>query len=189
MNRKLTILGALLTVVIVSDIATKRWALDTLAGALRGCFIEAATPMRDFLGGHVPLTLAFNRGAAFGISIGDDPRWFFIPVALLALGLMIVLMVRAQRDDHTRIIALALVISGAIGNLIDRVRWDCGVVDFIGPIDLGFYHWPIFNIADMAISCGAVLLAISFWIEERNLSRAAREASESDGSPPRSSRS
>jgi len=46
------------------------------------------------------------------------------------------------------------------------------VVDFIGPVDLGFMLWPIFNVADMAISCGAVLLALSFWLEERALKRA-----------------
>ncbi len=164
MNRKLTIPGALLFLILVADIATKRWALQALAG----------NPRPDFLGGHVPLTLAFNRGAAFGISIGDDPRWFFIPVAFLALGLMCVLLVRAERQDNLRIVALSLVIAGAIGNLVDRIRWDRGVVDFIGPIDLGFYHWPIFNVADMAISCGAVLLAISFWNEDRRLTRERR---------------
>ena len=67
-------------------------------------------------------------------------------------------------------------IAGALGNLIDRVRWDRGVVDFIGPIDLGITHWPIFNVADMAISCGAVMLALSFWQEERALKRAREEA-------------
>ena len=65
-------------------------------------------------------------------------------------------------------------VSGAVGNLYDRVRWDRGVVDFLGPIDLGFWHFPIFNVADMAITCGAVLLAISFWLEEQE--ERAREA-------------
>ena len=148
--------------ILVADILTKRWALEALSGA----------PRPDFLGGHVPLTLAFNRGAAFGISIGNDPRWFFIPVALLALGLMIVLLVRARGDDYVRTVSLSLVIAGALGNLVDRVRWDRGVVDFIGPVDLGFMLWPIFNVADMAITCGAILLAISFWQEERGLRRA-----------------
>ena len=161
-KRKLAILGASLPTILLADILTKRWAVEALFDA----------PRPDFLGGYVPLTLAFNTGAAFGISIGNDPRWFFIPVALLALGLMIVLFVRARGNDHTRIISLSLVIAGALGNLVDRVRWDGGVVDFIGPIDLGFTLWPIFNVADMAISCGAVLLAISFWQEERSLKRA-----------------
>lgn len=166
-KRKLAILGAALPTILLADILTKRWAVEALFDA----------PRSDFLGGYVPLTLAFNRGAAFGISIGNDPRWFFIPVALLALGLMIFLFVRASGNDHTRIISLSLVIAGALGNLIDRVRWDGGVVDFIGPIDLGFTLWPIFNVADMAISCGAVLLAISFWQEERSLKRAQVNAS------------
>ncbi len=68
-------------------------------------------------------------------------------------------------------------VSGAVGNLYDRVRWDRGVVDFLGPIDLGLWDFPIFNVADMAITCGAVLLAISFWLEERE-ERAREEAEE-----------
>ena len=162
MKRKLAFLGTILPVILVADILTKRWAEEALR--------EASRP--DFLGGYVPLTLAYNTGAAFGISIGDDPRWFFIPVALLALGLMLVLLARAHQCDHLRLASLVLVIAGALGNLIDRVRWDGGVVDFIGPVDLGFMEWYIFNVADMAISCGAVLLAVSFWLEERALKRA-----------------
>jgi signal peptidase II len=60
-----------------------------------------------------------------------------------------------------------------VGNLYDRVRWNRGVVDFLGPIDLGFWDFPIFNVADMAITCGAVLLAISFWFEEQEERRVA----------------
>ena len=112
------------------------------------------------------MTLAYNRGAAFGLSIGNDPRWFFIPVTVIALGLLAGLLLKTDAQDRFRIFALTLVSTGALGNLIDRVRWDRGVVDFIGPIDLGFMDWPIFNVADMAISCGAVALAISFWMEE-----------------------
>ena len=174
MKRKLAFLGTIFPAIIVADILTKRWAEETLRGA----------PQPDFLGGYVPLTLAYNRGAAFGISIGDDPRWVFIPIALAALALMSALLVRAHERDHLRIVSLILVVTGAVGNLIDRIRWDRGVVDFIGPVDLGFMHWPIFNVADMAISCGAVLLAVSFWMEERALKRAGAEAAAgSAGSP------
>ena len=63
-------------------------------------------------------------------------------------------------------------------NLYDRVRWSRGVVDFIGPVDLGFANFPIFNVADIAITCGAGLLAISFWLEERAERRAAARAPE-----------
>ena len=64
------------------------------------------------------------------------------------------------------------------GNLVDRVRWDRGVVDFLGPVNLGFAHFPIFNVADIAITCGAFARAFSFWLEERELARAREEAAE-----------
>jgi signal peptidase II len=162
---KFAILFVTLPVVLVLDVITKRWALEALA-----------TQRGELLGGLVPLTLAFNKGAAFGISIGDDSRWFFVPVTILALGLLYMLIRQAAEDDYLRISAVALVVSGALGNLYDRVRWGEGVVDFIGPVDLGFWDFPIFNVADMAITCGAILLAFSFWMEERVEQRAAAAA-------------
>jgi signal peptidase II len=147
--------GTILPVVLIADILTKRWAMSALNGG------ESS----ELFGGLVPLNLAFNRGAAFGLSIGNDPRWFFIPVTVVALGLLTYLLARTDAGDRFRVFALSLVLTGALGNLIDRVRWNEGVVDFIGPINLGFMDWPIFNVADMAISCGAVALAISFWME------------------------
>ena len=122
------------------------------------------------------MTLAFNKGAAFGISVGDDSRWLFVPITFVALGLLGILFKQAERGDWLRITAISLVVSGALGNLYDRLRWDRGVVDFIGPLDLGFWYFPIFNVADIAITCGAVMLAISFWMEEKRL--AEREAAE-----------
>ena len=161
--RKYVVLGVLFPVIMVLDLVTKRWALDALA-------FERS----EILGGLVPLTLAFNRGAAFGISLGDDSRWFFVPVTLLALALLAMLFRQAHDHDRLRIVSISLVVSGAIGNLYDRVRWSRGVIDFIGPIDLGFWDFPIFNVADMAITCGAILLALSFWLEEQQeRSRAA----------------
>lgn len=156
MKQKLVAAGIVIPVVLVADWVTKRWALEALAGG-----------RRILLDGWIPLTLAFNRGAAFGLSVGNDPRWFFIPVTVLALVLLVVLLVQAEPEDRLRHLSVVLVIGGAVGNLYDRLRWDRGVVDFIGPVNLGFMNWPIFNVADMAISCGAVLLAVSFWIEER----------------------
>lgn len=157
MRAKLAIFSVIFLPVMVLDLITKRWALDVLAGQ-RG----------EVLGGLVPLTLAFNKGAAFGLRIGDDSRWFFVPVTILALILLAVLFREARRTDFLRIVSISFVVSGAVGNLYDRVRWSRGVVDFIGPIDLGFWDFPIFNVADMAITCGAVLLALSFWMEENS---------------------
>ena len=174
LRTKTYLLGTILPLILILDIFTKRWAMGALS-----------TRPSELFGGWVPLTLAFNRGAAFGLSIGNDPRWFFIPVTLLALGLLTGLLLKTDAGDRFRILALSLVLTGALGNLIDRVRWDRGVVDFIGPIDLGFMDWPIFNVADMAISCGAVALAISFWMEEAKENKGAAElAVEADPETP-----
>lgn len=148
------------------DVVTKRWALDALAYE-RG----------ELLGGLVPLTLAYNKGAAFGMRIGEDSRWFFVPVTIIALVLLTVLFKQAADRDFLRIGSISLVVSGAVGNLYDRVRWDRGVVDFLGPIDLGFWDFPIFNVADMAITTGAILLAISFWLEEQQEKAATADSS------------
>ena len=80
--------------------------------------------------------------------------------------------------------AASFVMAGAVGNLIDRVRWDRGVVDFIGPMNLIVYNFPIFNVADMAISCGAVALAVSFWLEGKELDRIAREEAAAAAAAP-----
>lgn len=168
MKQKLRYLTVTLPVILTLDVITKQWALEALAGGRR----------IDLLGGLVPLTLAFNRGAAFGLSFGTDPRWFFIPVTLVALVLLSVLLVQAEEGDRLRLLSLCLVISGALGNLVDRIRWGRGVVDFIGPVDLGFMDWPIFNVADSCISVGAVLLALSFWLEARGGRRGVARAAE-----------
>lgn len=174
MRTKLTIFGVIFPVVIVLDWITKRWALDALAGGRR---LELA-------GGLVPLTLAFNKGAAFGIRLGEDSRWFFVPVTIVALFLLGLLLAQSRRDDHLRLVALSLVVAGAVGNLYDRLRWGRGVVDFIGPLDLGFADFPIFNVADISITCGAVLLALSFWLEEREERRTAATQVEAAAPPP-----
>ena len=160
MRLKLVIFALTFSPIIILDLVTKSWALEALSYSSSQLF-----------GGLIPLTLAFNKGAAFGISIGDDSRWFFVPVTIIALALLGGLLKQASKTDFPKIFSISLVISGALGNLYDRVRWSRGVVDFIGPIDLGRWDFPIFNVADMAISCGAILLAISFWMEEQAQSR------------------
>ena len=76
------------------------------------------------------------------------------------------LYLTSPRGDRSRVISLALVCGGAIGNLIDRIRHDLGVVDFLD-VGVGDARWPTFNIADMAVSSGAFLLAIVLWSEDR----------------------
>ena len=147
------------------DVMTKRWALVALE-------FESS----ELFGGLLPLTLAFNKGAAFGMRVTEDSRWFFIPVTIIAVGLLTVLFRQAEDRDYLRIGSISLVVSGAVGNLYDRMRWSEGVVDFLGPVDLWLWDFPIFNVADMAITCGAILLAISFWFEEQE--ERAREVAE-----------
>ena len=156
MRSKVAIFGLTFPLVMVLDVITKHWALGALSAR-----------SSEIFGGVVPLTLAYNKGAAFGVRLGEDSRWFFVPVTIIALVLLGVLFKEATNRDFLRVSSISLVVSGAVGNLWDRVRWDRGVVDFIGPIDLGFWDFPIFNVADMAITCGAVMLAISFWFEEQ----------------------
>jgi signal peptidase II len=89
---------------------------------------------------------------------------------------MLAHLLRETRDrDVARTLALALVTAGALGNLVDRIRSANGVIDFI---DVGTPHWRFwtFNVADIGVSCGAVLLAIVLWREERHRHALARAA-------------
>ena len=173
MSAKARILIPTLVVILITDILTKRWALAALGGGER----------IDLFGGLVPLTLAFNKGAAFSIHFGDASRWIFLGLSLVALWVLAALYRAAQPGDRLRLWAVSLVMAGALGNLLDRVRWNRGVVDFIGPIDLGFMLWPVFNVADMAITCGGVLLVLSLWQEGRQgKEEAARSPSAAQGS-------
>jgi len=152
LKQKLTTALMLIFGILVADIITKRWALEALShgGTVEGPF-------------GLPLTLAFNKGIAFGLDVPDAGRWLLIVASVLVVGMLTVMFRHARPTDWIRLSSLSLVAAGALGNLIDRVRWERGVVDFIGPINLGFMQWPIFNIADMAITVGAGLLALTMW--------------------------
>jgi signal peptidase II len=119
----------------------------------------------ELVGAAVRLTLVYNPGAAFGLHLGAYSRWIFMA---LTAGALIILgrLYRATRDgDLLRTLAIALVCGGALGNLIDRVRSAAGVVDFID-VGIGDMRWPTFNVADMAVSIGAFLLAWVLWGDE-----------------------
>jgi len=150
--------------VVVFDSATKLLA-------------EARLPRRfpvQVLGDWVQLRLIYNEGAAFGLHLGVYSRWIFLGLSLLAL-VVLGSMLRATRPgDRIRLWALALVCGGAAGNLIDRIRSPAGVVDFLD-VGIGVWRWPTFNVADSAITVGAITLAVSLWLEGRNL-QTAKEA-------------
>jgi len=152
-KQKLTLALSLVLTILVTDIVTKRWALQALppGGAMT----------HGWLG--IPLTLAYNKGIAFGLDVPEAGRWILIVASVLVVVMLAAMFRQARPNDWIRLCSLSFVAAGALGNLIDRVRWDAGVVDFIGPINLGFMLFPIFNVADMAITTGAILLALTMW--------------------------
>ena len=130
------------------DQLSKTWVLRTLLP-------EQVIRLTD----HLNLVLVFNKGAAFSFlaAAGGWQTPLLIAVALLAMGLMLWMLWRTAGATHFHW-ALTLILSGALGNLIDRLRFG-QVVDFIDVHAFG-WHWPAFNVADSAISIGAVLLII-----------------------------
>jgi signal peptidase II len=162
------------TTVIAIDLVTKLLAEEYLA--------PRYVPHR-IIGDFLRFTLAYNPGAAFSMSLGPYSRYIFgtfAVIALIVLWRLYRLSGPAQRaGDRVRILALGLAWGGAAGNLIDRVRSPMGVVDFI---DIGVSGWRFwtFNVADSAVTVGAIVLAWSLSREERE-ERQAREAAAMQG--------
>ncbi len=132
-------------VVLVLDQLTKRLITESM---FRGESIE-------LLGTFFRLTYVHNDGAAFGLPLGG--RWSFIVVTVLVSLFILFYYVRSERTLTARW-ALALILGGALGNLVDRIRIG-EVVDFLHVSVAGF-SWPIFNVADIGVSVGVGLLAI-----------------------------
>lgn len=111
------------------------------------------------------MTLVFNKGAAFSFlsDAGGWQRWFFTALSSLVSIVLLVWLTRLRSDERMTAASLALILGGALGNLLDRVRLG-QVVDF-----LDFYwqhwHWPAFNLADSAITIGVVLMLLASWGE------------------------
>lgn len=123
--------------------------------AKNSLFEGVSQPVTSFLN----WTLVYNSGAAFSFlaQAGGWQRWFFTGVGIIAALIMIWLI---RKNSHQTIfsLALSLVLSGAIGNVIDRIIYGA-VVDFVDVHYMG-WHWPAFNIADSAISIGVILLIV-----------------------------
>lgn len=154
------------------DQATKYIAADKLS---------AHQPAQNYLGGMFKLTYAENRGAflSLGAGLSDKQRQIFlhmIPAALL-IGMFLFIIRKSFQDEpglFLQLLALSLVLSGGIGNLIDRIGQGF-VVDFM-LIDTGFARTGIFNVADMLIVIGTVLLfyaAIANALRQRKIESAA----------------
>jgi len=139
-------LWLLIAFIVAADQATKHWALNRLSSARTIDLI-----------GSLRFNLAFNKGMAFSQATGAGPI-----IGALAFVVIIVIVLWLRRNAQgLAVVAAGLIVGGATGNLIDRLlrgdAWLRGaVVDFI---DLQW--WPIFNIADAAISTGAVLMIVA----------------------------
>jgi signal peptidase II len=146
--RKLVPWYALALLVVVLDQLTKYWASTSFT------YGEARA-----VTGFFNLVLTYNKGAAFSFLAGAAgwQRGFFIAIALAAVVVISVLLVR-HAGEKLFCLALALILGGAIGNVVDRMVLG-HVVDFL---DFHFagWHWPAFNLADSAITVGAVLLVV-----------------------------
>jgi len=166
-----------LAAVVAADFVTKQMAVAAL--------VPRHLPHEVF-GETVRLTLVYNPGAAFGLHLGQYSRWIFMVLTVGALAILWRLYRQTRPGDTPRTLALALVCAGAVGNLIDRVRSPLGVVDFID-VGIGDMRWPTFNVADMAVSTGAFLLAWVLWGEDREAAAAAavRPAPASAAGEPR----
>jgi len=128
--------------------------------------------------GFFNLAHVLNKGAAFGFLNNPDSSWqiwFFVAVTVFAVGFIYYLLTTADHGDRFFIWGLGLVLGGALGNLIDRIRIGF-VVDFLD-FYIGDYHWPAFNVADIAITCGAFCVIISMYMKNRRERKApARRA-------------
>lgn len=168
MKRSLLPLAALAAFVVALDRWTKHWASTSLP------FSEPIRVVGDF----VRLTYTRNSGVAFGIGQGTGfPYYVFSLIAIAA----IVWMFLRGREGHDplRRVSLALILGGAIGNLVDRVT-SGEVVDFI-EVGVPQWHWPVFNVADSAVTVGVLLFALTWMRGEEPAPAAAGAGSAAGG--------
>ncbi len=133
--------------------------------------LHASCPVID---GFFSITYVRNPGAAFGF-LANAPSFFrsgfLIAVSAAAIVMILYYLAQNKTGGVLLTVALSLITGGAAGNLIDRIRFG-EVVDFLD-VYIGSYHWPAFNVADSAISVGAVLLIVELFRRRRGISAAS----------------
>lgn len=137
------------------DVLTKYWAHRSLKWG------EPVRVAEDVF----RLRLNYNPGAAFGMYLGAHSRWIFLALALVMLGVLGSMYRRSAAGERAKSLALGLVCGGALGNVINRLWSPRGVVDFLD-VGLGNARWPTFNVADIGVTTGAVLLAWILWRDD-----------------------
>lgn len=139
---------ALAAIVLILDQISKTWVLESFR------HMERQTVTSFF-----NLVLVFNPGASFSFlaDAGGWQKWFFVGLAL-GISLWLLSLLRKHAQERLMPAALSLILGGAIGNVVDRLRFDA-VVDFLD-FHLAGYHWPAFNVADSAITVGVALMLL-----------------------------
>ena len=152
MQKRNILFLAITFLVMLLDQATKAWIISTMRIYDSFVVIE----------GFFSITHVRNPGAAFGFLAGAPPLFrhiFFLAVTVAAIALILHYLRVSRIEEPSLVSALALILAGAVGNLIDRIRFG-EVVDFLD-VYIGSHHWPAFNVADSAITVGAgVLMAV-----------------------------
>ncbi|MEE8394284.1 MAG: signal peptidase II [Rhodospirillales bacterium] len=134
--------------VVALDQATKWWVVENVMQPPR------VIPVTSFFN----LVMGWNRGVSFGLfnNSSDINAWIFTVLALLVVAVLMVWIYRVKA--MLTALAIGLVIGGALGNVVDRLRFGA-VADFLD-FHLAGYHWPAFNVADASITVGAVVLVL-----------------------------
>ncbi len=152
------ILGLVTTITVLLDQATKIHIMQTMR-------LHESFPIID---GFFSLTYIRNPGAAFGLLASTGPVFrtiFFSLASVFALGLLATIFFRLQEEDRAGQLSIAAILGGALGNLIDRIRYG-EVIDFLD-FYVSAYHWPAFNVADAAISVGVFFLVLHYIFEKK----------------------
>lgn len=152
------LLASVTGLVIVSDQLTKLHIMQTMR-------LHESIPIVPNL---FSLTYIRNPGAAFGFLAGSSNAFrmvFFGLTSIFALVLLCTILYRMPERDWMGRLSVAAILGGAIGNLIDRLRFG-EVIDFLD-VYIDTYHWPAFNVADSAITVGVVFLIIHFAFEKK----------------------
>ncbi|HEX2723148.1 MAG TPA: signal peptidase II [Gemmatimonadaceae bacterium] len=150
------------------------FAADFITKRLVVMEISPAHVPHPVIGDFFRLTLAYNRDAAMGLSLGQYSRVGFAVTAAIILVVLAAVYRGTPETSRAPVIAIALVAAGALGNLTDRLTSSLGVIDFID-IGIGDTRFYTFNVADSAITCGAILLALLSLKGERETKRHVSE--------------
>jgi len=166
-SQEILLLLAVVLTLCAADQWTKGWSVERLGPMERDPTGRLRPPVNkppvDVIDGVLRFSITGNEGAIWGLGntlSNSVKRPVFITMSLLAMGFILLLVRASTPDQRLRRLGLAAVLSGAVGNLIDRIRQDY-VVDFI---DWYYgYNWPTFNVADVAITLGVIMVVIDLY--------------------------